>query len=103
MNAQISDIRKKVEALISTANIPLAAARVRVAAIVQVLEIIDGSESDAWDDTKRLDWLLRNMNQKGFDDLACGICSRADIDAAAGIPDGGITLRDISETIPPKL
>lgn len=34
------------------------------------------------EDVKRLDWLLANMNQKGFDDKACGIVSRGDIDYA---------------------
>lgn len=54
-------------------------------------------------DTIRLDWFLANMNKKGFDDIACGICSRDDIDAACGIPKNGITMQDISETMPPRV
>lgn len=33
-------------------------------------------------DRKRLRWLLRNINRKGADDLACGIVTETDIDAA---------------------
>jgi hypothetical protein len=33
-------------------------------------------------DTTRLDFILEHIGKKGFDDLACGICSREDIDAA---------------------
>lgn len=41
----IPKIRAAVERMIGTTNIPLSAARVRVAAIEEVLEILDGIES----------------------------------------------------------
>jgi hypothetical protein len=41
----IPAVRAKVEGMISTTNIPLSAARVRMAAIEEVLEILDGIES----------------------------------------------------------
>ncbi len=41
----IPAVRAKVEGMIATTNIPLSAARVRMAAIEEVLEILDGIES----------------------------------------------------------
>jgi hypothetical protein len=41
----IPQIRAAVERMFGTTNIPLSAARVRVAAIEEVLEILDGIES----------------------------------------------------------
>ena len=45
MRHRLAEIRAKVEAMIGTTNIPLSAARVRMAAIEEVLEIIDGIKS----------------------------------------------------------
>jgi hypothetical protein len=45
MTSPIPKIRAAVERMIGTTNIPLSAARVRVAAIEEVLEILDGIES----------------------------------------------------------
>jgi hypothetical protein len=46
----IPQIRAAVERMIGTTNIPLSAARVRVAAIEEVLEILDGIESSETND-----------------------------------------------------
>ena len=46
----IPKIRAAVERMIGTTNIPLSAARVRVSAIEEVLEILDGIESSQTND-----------------------------------------------------
>lgn len=54
-------------------------------------------------DYNRLSWLLDRLNKKGFDDLACGICTRKDVDAAMKMAELGITPGDIHDTNPPRV